>query len=245
MSDVMSPQPPVDTQFPVSGQSSRTDPALPELARTDTVRIVIVDDHPLFREGVAATLSANPDLEVVGEGGSADDALRLARELLPDLLLLDLNLPGSGLQAARAVTAACPVTKIVMLTFSEEEADVLSSLKAGARGYILKGVSGRELRRIVRGVQAGEVYITPTLAAGVLIEMAGPGRTQHHPLSELTPRELQILEGVASGHSNKEIGRDLELTEKTVKHYMTNILQKLQVRNRVEAALLAQREAGR
>ena len=194
---------------------------------------------------MAASLALEGDLEVVGEGASAAEALSLATSLLPDVLLLDLNLPGGGLQAARAVADACPVTRTLMLTFSEEEADVLSSLKAGARGYILKGVSGRELRRIVRGVQAGEVYITPTLAAGVLVEMAGPNRAAHHPLSELTPRELQILEGVASGHSNKEIGRTLELTEKTVKHYMTNILHKLQVRNRVEAALLAQREAGR
>lgn len=218
---------------------------MPEDQRPDSVRVVIVDDHPLFREGVAATLSAEQDLEVVGEGGTAEDALHLSTTLLPDLLLLDLNLPGGGLQAAKAVTAACPVTKIVMLTFSEEEADVLSSLKAGARGYILKGVSGRELRRIVRSVQAGEVYITPTLAAGVLMEMAGPARAPHNPLSDLTPREQQILEGVASGRSNKEIGRDLDITEKTVKHYMTNILQKLQVRNRVEAALLAQRQTSR
>lgn len=211
---------------------------------SEPVRIVVIDDHPLFREGVSATLSAEQDLEVVAEGGTADDALNLATTLLPDVLLLDLNLPGGGLQAARAVTAACPVTKIVMLTFSEEEADVLSSLKAGARGYILKGVSGRELRRIVRNVHAGEVYITPTLAAGVLMEMASE-RSHHNPLSELTPRERQILEGVSSGQSNKEIGRTLDLTEKTVKHYMTNILQKLQVRNRVEAALLAQREGAR
>lgn len=208
----------------------------------DMIRIVIVDDHPLFREGVAATLRAEADLEVVGEGGSAAEALALCTALLPDVLLLDLNLPGSGLQAAREVAAACPVTRTVMLTFSEEEADVLASLKAGARGYILKGVSGRELRRVVRAAHAGEVVITPALAAGVLVEMASPGRAPTHPLSELTPRERQILEGVASGRSNKEIGRDLDLTEKTVKHYMTNILQKLQVRNRVEAALLAQRE---
>lgn len=218
---------------------------MPDPTTADTVRIVIVDDHPLFREGVAATLSAEPELEVIGEGGTAEDALHLSTTLLPDVMLLDLNLPGGGLQAARAVTAACPVTKIVMLTFSEEEADVLQSLKAGARGYILKGVSGRELRRIVKAVQAGEVYITPTLAAGVLVEMASPGRSQHNPLNELTPRERQILEGVASGRSNKEIARNLELTEKTVKHYMTNILQKLQVRNRVEAALLAQREGAK
>ncbi len=209
------------------------------------MRVVIVDDHPLFREGVAATLASESDLEVVGEGGSAEDALRLATSLLPDLMLLDLNLPGGGLAAARAVTAACPVIKIVMLTFSEEEADVLASLGAGARGYILKGVSGHELRRIVRGVHAGEVYITPTLAAGVLKQMSGSPRVPISPLDELTPRERQILEGVADGHSNKEIGRDLDIAEKTVKHYMTNVLQKLQVRNRVEAALMAHRESGR
>ena len=212
---------------------------------TEPVRVVIIDDHPLFREGVAATLVSGGDLEVVGEGASAADALALATSLLPDLMLLDLNLPGGGLSAARQVASACPVTKIVMLTFSEEESDVLASLKAGARGYILKGVSGQELRRIVRGVQAGEVYITPTLAAGVLMEMAGSDRQAQNPLNDLTPRERQILEGVASGHSNKEIGRDLDISEKTVKHYMTNVLQKLQVRNRVEAALLAQRESQR
>lgn len=212
---------------------------------TEPVRVVIIDDHPLFREGVAATLVSGGDLEVVGEGASAADALALATSLLPDLMLLDLNLPGGGLSAARQVASACPVTKIVMLTFSEEESDVLASLKAGARGYILKGVSGQELRRIVRGVQAGEVYITPTLAAGVLMEMAGSERPSQNPLNDLTPRERQILEGVASGHSNKEIGRDLDISEKTVKHYMTNVLQKLQVRNRVEAALLAQRESQR
>jgi len=208
----------------------------------DPLRIVIIDDHPLFREGVATALGLEEDLRVVGEGGSADEALSLATSLLPDLMLLDLNLPGSGLQAARAVTSACPVTKIIMLTFSEEEADVLASLKAGARGYLLKGVSGRDLRRVVRNVQAGEVFVTPALAAGVLMELAAPGRSPAGPLDELTPRERQILEGVAGGRSNKEIGRNLDITEKTVKHYMTNILQKLQVRNRVEAALLAQRE---
>ncbi|GGJ69557.1 LuxR C-terminal-related transcriptional regulator [Deinococcus aquiradiocola] len=220
-----------------------TDPV--QDGRPDRVRVVIVDDHPLFREGVAAALGSDGDLEVVGEGSSGPEALTLATTLLPDLLLLDLNLPGGGLSALRAVSAACPVTKIVMLTFSEEESDVLASLKGGARGYILKGVAGRELRQILRAVQAGEVYITPALAAGVLVEMASARREGAGPLHDLTPRERQILEGVAGGRSNKEIGRDLDLTEKTVKHYMTNILQKLQVRNRVEAALIAQREANR
>jgi DNA-binding NarL/FixJ family response regulator len=193
---------------------------------------------------VAYTLTAEPDMEVAGQGASAAEAVQLAQELLPDLILLDLNMPGSGLQAAQTITATCPVTRIVMLTVSEEEEDLLASLKAGARGYILKGVPARELTRILRAVCAGESYVTPTLAASLLREMTGvaPGaRPAVDPLNELTDRERQILEGVANGLSNKEIGLQLHLTEKTVKHYMTNILQKLQVRNRVEAALIARR----
>lgn len=211
---------------------------------SEKIQIVLVDDHPLFRAGVAYTLSAEPDMEVLGQGASADEAVRLAQELLPDLILLDINMPGSGLQAAQTISATCPVTRIIMLTVSEEEEDLLAGLKAGARGYILKGVPARELIRILRAVCAGESYVTPTLAASLLREMTGaaPGaRPAVDPLNELTDRERQILEGVASGLSNKEIGAQLHLTEKTVKHYMTNILQKLQVRNRVEAALIARR----
>jgi DNA-binding NarL/FixJ family response regulator len=136
------------------------------------------------------------------------------------------------------------VIKIVMLTVSEKEEDVLGSLKAGARGYILKGVTARELVRIVRAIEAGDAYVTPTLAASLLVDLrqdrqsAGPSPG---PLDELTDREHQILELLATGISNKEIARELNLSEKTIKHYMTNILQKLQVRNRVEAALLAQK----
>lgn len=222
---------------------------------TEPIRIVIVDDHPLFLEGVTATLSAETDMEVVGEGGSAADALRLATTLLPDVLLLDVTMPGGGLAAAQAVTAACPVTKIVMLTFSEAEDDVLAALKHGARGYVLKGVTSKELKAHVRAVYAGEVSMTPSLAAGLLFELttgtrgavraphAGPA-PQHDPVADLTRREQEILELVAAGKSNKEVGKTLLITEKTVKHYMSNILQKLQVRNRVEAALLAQKRQG-
>ena len=206
-------------------------------AAGDAIRVVIVDDHPLFREGVAVTLATEPDLAVVGEGSSAADALRLSASLLPDILLLDIALPGGGLTAAREVALACPFVKIVMLTFSEAEDDVLASLKAGARGYILKGVAGRELKGHVRAVHAGEVYVTPSLALTMLHDLASP--VSADPLDALTERERQILELVAAGLSNKEVGRKLELTEKTVKHYMSNVLQKLQVRNRVEAALLA------
>ncbi|MGE3537180.1 MAG: response regulator [Candidatus Tectimicrobiota bacterium] len=209
----------------------------------DTIRVVIVDDHPLFRDGVAATLDAQADIEIVGQGTTATEALHLAQELLPDVILLDINMPGGGLQAAREIATGCPVVKIVMLTVSETEDDILAALKAGARAYILKGVSARELVAILRSVNAGETYVPPTLAASLLLEMRrttpAQAPTPASLLEELTDRERDILEHLATGSSNKEIAQQLRLSEKTVKHYMTNILQKLQVRNRVEAALLA------
>lgn len=209
---------------------------------SDVIRVVVVDDHPLFREGVGATLSSEPDLQVVAQGDSAEAAVRLGQQHLPQVLLLDLSLPGGGLQALAALTATCPAVHVVMLTVSDDEADVLAALRGGARGYVVKGVTGRELRGVVRSVAAGEVFITPALAGTMLLELTAARTVTPSPLDLLTARERQILEGVASGRSNKEIARDLDLTEKTVKHYMTNVLQKLQVRNRVEAALLAQRE---
>ena len=205
------------------------------------IRLVLADDHPLFREGVARTLMSDPEFDIVGEGANAEEALRLATDLLPDIILLDISMPGSGIEAARQVARVCPVVKIVMLTVSEHDDDVISALQAGARGYILKGIGGAELISIVKAVHQGESYVSPDLAARLLTEMKeGSGKgIKRDPLSELTAREEQILKGVARGLSNKEIGRELELQEKTVKHYMTNILQKLQVRNRVEAAVMA------
>lgn len=211
---------------------------------TDKIQLVIVDDHPLFREGLIQTLRAEPDIEIVGEAGTADEAVRLAGELLPDVVLLDITIPGGGLDAACAITTASPVIKIIMLTASEAEEDVLAALKAGARGYILKGVSGRELVKIVRDVYAGEAYVTPSLAASLLSEMSGAlhgPQPPTDPRDDLSERERQILEKLAAGMSNREIALQLYLSEKTVKHYMTNILQKLHVRNRVEAALIAQK----
>ncbi|MFN8661709.1 MAG: response regulator transcription factor [Thermomicrobiales bacterium] len=208
---------------------------------SESLQIAIIDDHPLFREGVVHTLGAQPDIEVVGEGESAADALRIVAERMPDILLLDVSMPGGGLNAVRQISAAFPVVKVVMLTVSESEDDVTAALRAGARAYVLKGVASRELARIIRSVAAGEVYVTPSLAASLLYELTGgrgPNATPN-PLDGLTERERQILERVAAGDSNKEIGAQLGVSEKTVKHHMTNILQKLQARNRVEAALMA------
>ena len=204
---------------------------------SEPIRIVIADDHPLFREGVAHTLSAESDMQVVAQTDSADAAVRLTQEHIPDIVLLDIAMPGGGLNAARTIAAASPVSRIIMLTVSEDEDDLMSALKAGARAYVLKGVSAHELAAVVRAVHAGEVYVSPTLAAGLLMEMGGKWRGD--PLDALTERERAILELAAEGHTNREIGQSLHLAEKTVKHYMTNILQKLHVRSRVEAALLA------
>jgi two-component system, NarL family, nitrate/nitrite response regulator NarL len=212
---------------------------------SDKLRVVIVDDHTLFRDGLATILGAQEDIEVVGGGGTAEDAIRLARDLLPEIILLDIDMPGGGLEAARVISNDQPVCKIVILTASEEDDHLIAALKAGARAFILKGVAARELLRILRAVAAGESYVPPALAASLLLEMHEPQAQAHKaamdPINELTEREREILESLAGGLSNKEIGVKLFLSEKTVKHYMTNILQKLQVRNRVEAALLAQK----
>lgn len=210
---------------------------------TEKIRVVVIDDHPLFREGVVNTLRNQPDFVVVGEGISSDDAVRLVLEYLPEAILLDISIPGSGLTAIPQIASKCPFTKIVMLTASDEEDDVMTALKAGAHGYILKGVLGSELSHIIRTVVGGGSYVTPALAASLLAEMTNKStqKAEPNPLDALTEREHQILELVAKGLSNKEIAVELVLAEKTIKHYMTNVLQKLHVRNRVEAALLSKR----
>ena len=205
---------------------------------TEQIRVLVVDDHPLFRQGVVHSLASDPNLLVVGETSSGEEALRLARELLPDVVLLDISMPGwSGLVTAEKINAACPATTIVMLTVSEDKDKLIAAFKAGARAYVLKGVSARELTNVVRTAAAGEVYVSPSLAAEMLVSLT-QGKAPD-PLQELTEREREILGLIGAGLTNRVIGERLFLSEKTIKHYVTNILQKLQVRSRVEAALLA------
>ena len=194
----------------------------------------------MFRAGVVSSLRAQPDIEVVGEAEDAAGALALCRaSTCPTSRLLDITMPGGGLDAARDITAACPATRVVMLTVSEDEDDLLAAMKAGASGYVLKGAGASELagrhslgvrRRGVR--RAGARLGTAARDVASALE---PARRAH-------AREREVLELVAEGLSNQEIGDRLGLAEKTIKHYMTNILGKLQVRSRVEAALLAYRE---
>jgi two-component system, NarL family, nitrate/nitrite response regulator NarL len=210
------------------------------------VRVAVVDDHPLFREGVAGGVKASPELDLVAVGASRDDAVRIAQDMAPDVVLLDIQLPGSGLEAARAIVALGRGTRVVMLTASEQEEDVSAALETGASGYILKGISAADLVRTVLAVHKGNTYVTPDLAARMLRSLNRRAeRKPEKDICSLTPREEDILDCVAIGQTNKEIAIRLNIGEKTVKHYMTNIMHKLQVRNRVEAALKAKGRSAR
>lgn len=213
---------------------------------TDEIGVLVVDDHALFRRGVIQTIEAEPDMAVIGEAETAASAADRARELLPDVVLLDIRLPDkSGLSVVATLQRECPYSKIVLLTAVEDEDAVLRALKDGAHGYVLKGVSAEELVQVVRSVYRGETYVTPSVAGRLLAELTAPSgqRRSVGQIGQLTERERAILDLIAKGKTNKEIAAELYLTEKTVKHYVTNVLQKLQVRNRVEAALIASKEA--
>ena len=209
------------------------------------IRIAVIDDHPMFREGAVQTLTCMDGIEVVGEGATAADALKIAEELCPDVVLLDIGLPGGGVEAAASISRVCPSVRSVMLTASESELDVASALQAGARGYILKGSSGAEVVATVRAIFKGESYVAPSLAGARLLIQMGK-RTEiaaNKPVSDLTSREDEILALVSRGMTNKEIANRLRLTERTVKHHMTSIMRKSKVRNRVEAMLMFRRKA--
>src|SRR4029079_17740564 len=203
---------------------------------TQAIRLVVIDDHPLFREGVTRSLREIGGFEVVGEGSSAEDALRLAGEVAPDIILLDISLPGGGLNAIAPVLGHRPSQKIVMLTVSEDSEDLAAALNSGAQGYVLKGVGSRTLAEILRSVAAGERYVSPALSARLLSALSNA--SQASPLAELSPREREILVLVAEGLSNKRIGLKLNLHEKTIKHHMSRILATLKVSNRTEAAMV-------
>lgn len=210
------------------------------MSGTGRIRIVVADDHPLYRDGVARALADDPSIEVVGQGEDADSAVALARQHRPDLVLLDLSMPGGGIEALRRIRATDTPPIIAILTVSEEDDDVMRALKAGASGYLLKGIGSRELVAIVKDLARGQTYVSPTLAGRILNAMRdGAARKAPNPIDDLSKREEDILRLVAEGKSNKEVGLALDLQEKTVKHYMTSILQKLHARNRVEAAVIA------
>ena len=205
------------------------------------MRTAVVDGHPLFREGVTKLLTRTPGIEMVGDGSTGVDAVRIAREFLPDVLLLDLKLPDDGAAAAPAIVREFPCVRIVILTTSDCHDDVAAMLQLGVHGYLLKGCTGQEIVRAVQRVHAGECYVTPSLAACVLTKRSTPTAKVGGGSEVLSGREEIILAQVSKGLTNKEIARALNLREKTVKHYLNHIMQKLGVRNRLEAAVMGQR----
>ena len=207
------------------------------MSSDDLISIVVVDDHPLFREGVVTSLLESGVFDVVAQASNKKDAIIQAEKHLPSLMLLDVSMPGGGIETANEITRLVPMTKVVMLTVSEQDHDVQNALKAQAQGYILKGVASEELVRILQEIHNGNSYIPSNLAANLLIRSE---ESKNKPEDfDLNDRERQILKRLAAGMSNKEIAAEVFLSEKTIKHYMTNIMHKLSVSNRVQAAINA------
>lgn len=202
------------------------------------IRVAVIDDHPLFREGVTRSLSEIDGFEIVAEGSSKDDALRIAEHLNPDVMLMDISMPGGGLYAVPLILGIVPLQKIVMLTVSEASDDVTAALSSGAKGYVLKGIGSRALADVIRTVALGESYVAPTLSAKLLSGRSQARANRSELVGSLTAREQEVLHLVASGMSNKLVARKLDLQEKTVKHHMTQIMTKLGVTNRTEAAMV-------
>src|SRR3954452_1823751 len=209
----------------------------------DAIRVLVVEDHPLFRKGVVALLESVPDVAVAGVATTGEDAVSLAAELRPDVVLMDLQLPGiSGIEATRAIVGAAPDVRVLVLSLFEDDDSVFLALRAGARGYVLKDADEDELTGAVRAVARGEAIFSRAVAGRVLAFFAAP-RPQPQVFPELTDREREILSLIAAGHPNPAIARQLFLSPKTVANYVSAIFAKLQVADRAEAMIRA-REAG-
>lgn len=208
------------------------------------IRVVLADDHALFRQGVRRLLEGAGGIEVVGEAESGADTIRLVEELAPDVVLLDIAMPNlSGIDAARVIKGSSPRAGIIMLTVHADEEFLFEAIKAGAMGYLLKDCTPNELIRAIRVVHSGEGLLAPTMAAKVMREFA---RTREAPdlvavQLPLTQREIEILQHVAAGLANKQIAQRLSISERTVKNHLSNIMEKLHVNSRTQAAIYALR----
>jgi two-component system NarL family response regulator len=219
----------------------------PLAAPVETIRVLVADDHVLFRRGLEMVLQVEPDISVVGEAGDGLEALRRAEELLPDVILMDVRMPKqSGIDACLAIKEAVPSSRIVMLTISDEESDLFEAIRAGANGYLLKDIPGDDIIAGIRAVHTGHSLISPSMASKLLSEFAQISRREeevpnpHAP--KLTAREVEVLRLVARGMGNRDIGQQLYISENTVKNHVRNILEKLQLHTRMEAAMYAVRQ---
>ncbi len=212
----------------------------------DELRILLVDDHSLFRKGIAALLASQPDLQVVGEAANGLEGIERARELVPDVILMDLTMPKcNGLEATRLIKQELPHIHIIMLTVSDEDHDLFTAIKNGAEGYLLKTLEPHELYDMLNKLRNGEAPISGRLAVKILQEFRQPKQSADllavEP-DELTQREIEILELVVQGATNSEIAKALYITENTAKIHLRNILEKLHLHNRIQAAVYAVRE---
>jgi len=214
-----------------------------EELNADLLRVMLVDDHDLFRTGLRNLLEEE-GVHIVAEAPDGNAALQLVRELAPDVVVMDLNMPGmNGIEATREITRVAPLTRVLVLTISDQDADVLDAIVAGACGYLMKDSSIQDLMQGIRAASVGESLISPHIASKVLQQVRSasvdPSGTMARP--ELSDRETEVLRLIANGKDNAEIARDLHISPKTVKNHISNILMKLQIENRIQAAVYAVR----
>ena len=213
----------------------------------EPIRVLVVDDHALFRRGLQMVLEQEPDIEVVGEASDGTEAMTAAVETLPDIVLMDVRMPKrGGIDACASIHETVPSAKIIMLTISDEEADLYDAIKAGAMGYLLKEISIEEVASAIRAVHGGQSLISPSMASKLLTEFASMIKKtddrQQVPTPRLTDREMEVLKLVAKGMNNRDIAKQLFISENTVKNHIRNILEKLQLHSRMEAVVYAVRE---
>lgn len=213
----------------------------------EPIRVLVVDDHALFRRGLQMVLEQEPDIEVVGEAGDGGEAVQVAADSTPDIVLMDVRMPKrGGIDACSSIHEVVPSAKIIMLTISDEEADLYEAIKAGAMGYLLKEISIEEVATAIRAVHGGQSLISPSMASKLITEFATMSRRgedrQQVPTPRLTDREMEVLKLVAKGLNNRDIAKQLFISENTVKNHIRNILEKLQLHSRMEAVVYAVRE---
>ena len=219
--------------------------------RPEPIRVLIADDHALFRRGLEMVLEEEDDIDLVGQASDGTEAIAVAGEALPDVVLMDIRMPKiTGIEACRATKEVAPSAKIVMLTISDEEEDLFEAIRAGASGYLLKDIPLDEVAEAVRAVHGGQSLINPSMAGKLLSEFATLAkrdaeeeeRVQHVAAPKLTDREMEVLKLVARGMNNRDIAKELFISENTVKNHVRNILEKLQIHSRMEAVMIAVRQ---